>query len=149
MQKDIQKYVSSYDICQRIKVLCYCFYDSLALLPVSDELWQEIMMDFIVELPSSKHKGNVYNSILMMVNQYIKMVWYLSINAIIKFHKLGDLLIEEVFLYDSDTSMNIISDRDSVFINNYWLELYYHMKIKQQLSTVFHSQIDDQTEQQN
>ena len=88
-------------------------------------------MDFIVELPFSKHKGNVYDSILMVMDWYIKMIQYLSINAIIKFHELGDLLMEEVFLCDSDAPMGIVSDRGPVFISDYWSELCYHMKIKQ------------------
>ena len=123
---------------------CYCFYDFLALLLVPDELWQEIMMDFIIELPFNKHKGNVYNSILVMMNWYIKMVWYLSTNIIIKFHELGDLLMKKVFFYDSGTSMSIILNRDSVFINDYWSELCYYIKIKQWLNTAFHPQTDDQ-----
>ena len=89
------------------------------------------MMDFIVELLFSKHKGNVYDSILIVVDQYTKMVQYLSTNAIIKFHKLGDLLMKEVFLCDSGTFMNIVSDRDPIFISDYWSELCYDMKIKQ------------------
>ena len=146
MWKDIQKYVDSYNICQRIKTLYHCLYGSFALLPVPDRPWQKIMMDFIVELPPNKYKGNVYDSILMMVNQYIKMVQYLPINVIIKSHKLGDLLMEEVFLHSPGTPIGIVSDRDSVFISDYWSELCYHMKIKQQLSTAFHSQTDGQTE---
>ena len=131
MQKNIQKYINFYDICQKIKMSYHCFYSFLASLPVSDESWQEITMNFIVELPFSKHKGNVYDSILVVMDWYIKIVQYLSINATIKFYKLGDLLMKKVFLCDPGTSMNIISNRDSVFINNYWSELCYYMKIKQ------------------
>ena len=76
-------------------------------------------MDFIVELPFSKHKSNVYDSILVVMDWYIKMVQYLSINAIIKFYELNDLLMKEVFLHDSDTSIGIVSNRDSVFISDY------------------------------
>ena len=88
-------------------------------------------MNFIVELLFSKYKNNVYNSILVMINWYIKMVWYLSINIIIKSHKLGNLLMKEVFFHDSDIFIDIISDRNSVFISDYWSELYYHIKIRQ------------------
>ena len=100
-------------------MLCHCFYNFLALLPVPDRLWQEIIMDFIIRLPPNRHKSNVYNSILMMMNWYIKMVWYLSTNIIIKFHELGDLLMKEVFLCGSGTFMGIVSNRDSVFISDY------------------------------
>ena len=77
------------------------------------------------------------------------MIQYLSINAIIKFYKLGNLLMKEIFLYDSGTFMSIISDKSSVFISDYWSELCYHIKIKQQLSITFYSQINNQTKQQN
>ena len=76
-------------------------------------------MDFIVELLPSRHKSNVYDSILMMVNQYIKMIQYLSTNVTIKFYELDDLLMKEIFLCGSDTFMSIVSDRDSVFISDY------------------------------
>ena len=88
-------------------------------------------MDFIVELLPSKHKSNVYDSILVVVDWYIKMVQYLSTNVIIKSYELGDLLMKEVFLCDSDIFMSIVSDRNSVFISDYWSELCYHIKIKQ------------------
>ena len=86
-------------------------------------------MDFIVGLLPSRHKSNVYDSILVMMNQYIKMVWYLPTNAIIKSHELGDLLMEEVFLHGSGTPMGIVSDRGPVFTSDYWSELCYYMKI--------------------
>ena len=125
----------------------YYFYNFLALLPVSDEIWQKITMDFIVKLPSSKHKGNIYNSIFIIINQYIKMVWYLSTNIIIKSHKLDNLLMKKIFFYSSGIFMSIISNKNSIFISDYWSELYYYIKIKQQLSTAFHSQTNDQTKQ--
>ena len=127
----------------------YHFYDFLLSLPVPDKLWQEIMMDFIVKLLLNKHKSNVYDSILVVMNWYIKMVQYLSTNVIIKFYKLDDLLMKEVFLYDSGTFMSIVLDRDFIFISDYWSELCYYIKIKQWLSTAFYSQTDNQTEQQN
>ena len=77
------------------------------------------MIDFIIGLLLNKHKSNIYDSILMMMNQYIKMIQYLSTNVIIKSYKLSDLLMKEVFLYNSGALMNIILNRDSVFISDY------------------------------
>ena len=76
-------------------------------------------MNFIVELLSSKYKGNVYDFILVMVNQYIKMIQYLLINIIIKSYKLDDFLMKKVFFYGLNTLMSIILNRDSVFISDY------------------------------
>ncbi len=44
---------------------------------------------------------------------------------------------------------DIISDRGSLFMSHFWLTLCWHLDVKWQLSTVFHSQTDSQTEQQN
>ena len=77
------------------------------------------MIDFIVKLLLNKHKGNVYDFILVIMDWYIKMVQYLSINVIIKFHKLDDLLMEKIFFCGLGAFMSIISDRDFVFISDY------------------------------
>ena len=76
-------------------------------------------MNFIVKLLFSKHKSNISDFILMMMNQYIKMVQYLLININIKFYKLDNLLIKKVFFCDSGVSINIVLNKDSVFISNY------------------------------
>ena len=34
-------------------------------------------MDFIVRLPSSEHWGKIYNTILMIMNHYMKMAQYI------------------------------------------------------------------------
>ena len=44
---------------------------------------------------------------------------------------------------------NIVLDRGSVFTSEYWLELCFHMKIQQKLSTAFHPQMDGQTKALN
>ena len=43
----------------------------------------------------------------------------------------------------------MISDWDSLFVNDYWFALYYCIRVKRKLSIVFHSQIDEQTKRQN
>ncbi len=45
--------------------------------------------------------------------------------------------------------INIIINKDSLFINAFWSKICYHVKMKQQLSIAFHLQTDDQTEWQN
>ena len=59
--------------------------------------------------------------------------------------KIVNLLLKHMFK-DFDFSDNIVLDRGSVFTSEYWLELCFHMKIWWKLSTVFHSQMDGQTE---
>ena len=77
------------------------------------------------------------------------MTRYISINIILKTHELKDLFMNEFFLCKTDVLIKIILNKSSLFISNYWSEFFYYLKIKQQLSTAFYSQIDKQTECQN
>ena len=45
--------------------------------------------------------------------------------------------------------IDIVSDRNSIFISAFWSALCYHSKIKRRLSIVFHSQTNDLIKRQN
>ena len=121
----------------------------MKLLLISDKSWQEIIMNFITELLSNKKKNQIYDSILMIINHYTKMTRYISINIILKTHELEDLFINELFFHETDVLIKIVLNKDFLFISDYWLELYYYLKIKQQLNIAFYSQTDEQIEYQN
>ena len=73
-------------------------------------------MNFIIDLPSSKHEDIVYNAILMIVDEYTKMIKYLSMIIKIDVAKLTKLLFEKIVLC-FDISADIIKNKDSLFIN--------------------------------
>ena len=52
----------------------YKLYKNLNLLPTPSRPWEEIIIDFIINLPPNRWKNGVYNSILIIINYYIKMV---------------------------------------------------------------------------
>ena len=105
-------------------------------------------MDFITDLPPSKRKGNVYDTILVVVDRYTKGIWYIPTTKKITALQLEELLMEEVFLRFGAPD-SAVTDQGSVFTSNFWSQVCYSMKIKRRLSTAFHSQTDGQTEQQN
>ncbi len=37
-------------------------------------IWKEILIDFIIDLPLSLHRGIVYDAILVVVDRYLKIV---------------------------------------------------------------------------
>jgi hypothetical protein len=53
-------------------------------------------MDFITELPLSKRAGIIYNSILIIVDRFIKSVRYLATTKIITVEELGELFFLEI-----------------------------------------------------
>ena len=62
--------------------------------------------------------------------------------------RLAQAFLEHIWR-DKGLLDSIVSDRGSLFISKFWSALYFYLKIKQKLSTTFHSQTDGQTERQN
>jgi len=148
MIKNVKKYINTCDIYQRVKMKCHLSYDELKSLLRFTNSWKEITMNFITDLSFSKWKEVVYDSILMIVNHYMKMMYYLFMKKTLTIIKLAELFFEKIAL-KYEVSSDIIIDKDNLFISAFWSEICYHVKMKRRLSIIFYSQTDDQTEWQN
>ena len=56
----------------------YRLYSKLVSLLILLNPWKEIIIDFIIDLPLSKRNGCVYNTILVVIDRYTKIAYYLS-----------------------------------------------------------------------
>ena len=70
----IRTYIDKYDIYQRITIRHYKLYRKLIPLPQPEDIWKEISIDFITDLPPSFHREIVYNTILVVIDRYSKMI---------------------------------------------------------------------------
>ena len=75
-------------------------------------------MNFITELLSSWWRDKTYNIILIIVNIYIKYMWYLSCNEDIIAKDLINLLYE-CFFFFAESLKTLITDWKSFFINKF------------------------------
>ena len=50
---------------------------------------------------------------------------------------LAELFFNKI-IYRFNYLNNIINDRGLVFINNFWLKIYFYLKIKRRFSTAFY-----------
>ena len=148
MIKNVKEYIDSCDICQRVKMKRHLSYNELRSLFRLTDSWKEITMNFITDLSSSKWKKVVYDSILMIVDHYTKMMHYLFTKKTLTVVKLAELFFKKIALRYK-ISNDIIINKDNLFINAFWSEICYHVKMKRRLSIAFHSQTNDQTERQN
>lgn len=57
MYKDVQKYVSACDICQKAKANTLVPVELLQPLIIPCQVWDNITIDFIEELPSSNERN--------------------------------------------------------------------------------------------
>jgi hypothetical protein len=105
-------------------------------------------MNFITNFSSSKRSNNVYDFVLVIINRYIKMTFYIFVTKKITIVELTKIIFDHVML-KYDVSKNVVSNKEFVFTNAYETNIYYHMKMKKRLNIIFHSQIDDQTKRQN
>ena len=129
MHSNIQQYVKKCEICQRIKILKQRLYRSLTALPQSIILFREIFLNFIVKLPSSTPNGQVYKSILIVVNHCTQMSLYIPTTKTITTSVLIELLKKRVFDH-FNYSDRVISDQRSLFMNHYYSQLCYWAQIK-------------------
>ena len=148
MIDDVKEYIRTCDICQRVKVPRHRPYGKMQTLRQPTSPWKEVTIDFITDLPPSKQKGNIYDSILIVIDCFIKMARYIPTTKTIDAIGLTNLFIDEVAI-QYEMPAGIILDRGSVFMSNYWSEICYDFNIKRQLNTAFHLQTDRQTECQN
>jgi hypothetical protein len=43
-------------------------------------VWQNILIDFVIDLPPSLFKKKIYDSILVVINRYSKIIQFISYN---------------------------------------------------------------------
>jgi len=75
-------------------------------------------MNFIINLPLNKRYGRVYNTVLIIINKYIKILRYILTIKIIDSAGLVELIFKEIILKFKVLN-RIISNKGSIFINTF------------------------------
>jgi transposase InsO family protein len=148
MSRDVQEYVKGCLYCQKAKATRHAPYGPLIPLEVPDGPWEDITMDFITDLPQSEMNGQTYDTILVVVDKFTKMVHYVPTHKDLTAKGLGELLHREVLRLHG-TPRSIVSDRGPQFNAKYWETLCNQIQIRRRMSSAYHPQTDGQTERQN
>ncbi len=147
MRKTIDWYIQNCYVCQRSKTSRDKSNDLLQSLSISEQRWQDIAMNFIINLSDSYD----YNAILTVICRLLKERHYISCitnDEDITAEKTAEMLIQWVY-WTHDLSSFIVSDRDLQFISILWKFLCKRLSIFLWLFIVYHSQINDQSERVN
>ncbi len=140
-QATIKHYIWNCHVCQRSKISKDSINELLHSLSISQKRWKDIVMNFITELSLSKD----YNIICTIICHLIKKRHYVFCHW-----KDKSISVEEtvwIMLWNvyrlHDLLSFIISNRDSQFISTMWQSLCKWLRITTNLSTIYHSEIDD------
>ncbi len=147
MWKTIDRYIQNCYICQRSKTSRNKSNDLLQPLSISEQRWQNIVMNFIINLSDSYD----YNAILTVICRLLKERHYISCitdDEDITVEKTAEMLLQWVY-WTHDLLSFIVFDRDFQFIFILWKFLCKRLSISLRLFIVYHSQINDQSEQVN
>jgi hypothetical protein len=119
MKREIAKYVSECDTCQRIKSDHLRLAGNLQPLSILEWMWENICIDFIVGLPRTS-RG--YNSIWVIVYCLTKSAHFIPIAMTYRVRQYVELYISHIVRYHG-ISKTIIFDRGSIFVARFWEQL--------------------------
>jgi len=144
MWKTIDRYIQNCYVCQCSKTSRNKSNDLLQSLFISEQWWQNIVMNFIIDLSDLYN----YNAILIVICRLLKEKHYISCiidDEDITVEKTAEMLLQWVYWIHNLSSF-IVFNRDSQFIFILWKSLCKQLSISLQLFIIYHSQIDDQSE---
>ena len=140
-------YVKGCATCQQNKNLTHQKRPPLFCIPVAPTPFpfQVVAMDLITQLPKSQGS----DAILTIVDQgCTRAAVFLPCSTAITGKGIAQLYLEHVYRWFG-LPTKIISDRDPRFTSNFAKALCKKLKIKQNISTAFHPQMDGLSEQKN
>jgi hypothetical protein len=141
MKCEVAEYIALCDTCQRVKVEHQRPVGLLQPLRVPKWKWEEIGMDFIVELPKTQ-RG--YDSIWVVVDRLTKVAHFIPIKTTYTGPQLAELYISRIVCLHG-IPKKIMSDRGTQFTSKFWEKLHELMDTKLNFSLAYHPQTDRQT----
>jgi hypothetical protein len=116
MKREIAKYISKCDTCQRVKASHLKVAGTLQPLSIPSWKWEEICMDFIVGFPNTSWH---HNSIWVIVDRLNKTAHFLPVHTTHKTEKYAEIYVDQIVRLHG-ISKTIVSDRGALFVARFW-----------------------------
>lgn len=145
MRGEVENYVKTCPTCQLVKPTNQSPLGLLQPLPIPERRWQQVSMDFIMQLPRTA-RGK--DAILVFVDKLTKMVHLVPTTTAVDAPGTAKLFFNSVFRLHGMPEI-LISDRDPRFTSAFWKSLFKLVDTRLTMSTAFHPQTDGQTERVN
>ncbi|GJP52666.1 hypothetical protein CLOM_g11761 [Closterium sp. NIES-68] len=145
LAEDVQKFVTSCDTCQRMKSSKQKKAGLLQPLPVPEQPWQVVSLDFITGLPPTT---SGHDAILVVIDKFSKMGHFIPTHTTARTEETAQLFVRYI-ISQHGIPTTLISDRNPKFTSKFWKELMSLLGTKLAMSSAYHPQIDGQTERLN
>jgi hypothetical protein len=145
MKREIAKYVSECDTCQRVKASHLKVAGTLQPLPIPSCKWEDISMDFIVVLPNTSQK---HDSMWVIVDRHTKMAYFIPVHTTYTAKKYAEIYLDRIISL-REVPKTIISDHGAQFVARFWEHLQATLGTKLVRSSAYHPQTDGQIERVN
>jgi hypothetical protein len=93
MKREIAKYVSECDTCQRVKASHLKASGMLQPLPIPSWKWEDISMDFIVGVPNTSQK---HDSIWVIIDRLTKTAHFLPVHTTYLTKKYAEVYLDQI-----------------------------------------------------
>ena len=141
MKKDIKRHVSDCQVCQLNKTNSLAPAGLLQPLPIPENIWEDITMDFIEALPRSEG----YDTIWVIVDRLSKYSHFIPLKHPFNAQGLARLFVKEVIRLHG-IPKSIVSDRGKTFMGHFWQEIHKLQGTKLNFTSAYHPESDGQTE---
>jgi Integrase zinc binding domain/Integrase core domain len=144
MHKSVKDFVQACDVCQKCKTTNHYPYGLLQPIPIPQELWADLSMDFVTHLPPA----GGYTAILVVVDRFSKGIHLAPLPSHYTATRVAQVFWEIVGKLHG-MPKSIISDRDPIFQSTFWKELFRLQGTQLRFSSAYHPESDGQTERIN
>ncbi|WVZ75943.1 hypothetical protein U9M48_023955 [Paspalum notatum var. saurae] len=144
MKREIAKYVSECNVCQRVKADYLKPAGMLQPLAVPAWMWKDVHMDFIIGL-SRTQKG--YDSIWVIIDRLTRSAHFIPVKTIYHAKIYAELYIARIVSLHGVTQ-TITLDRGSLFVSHFWEHLQIALGTNLICSSAYHPQTSGQVERQ-
>lgn len=149
MSRDVKRYVRNCHVCSRSKASRLPYQGLLEQLNTPSGKWEDIAVDFIVDLPRSKNEttGQVCRNIMVVTDRLSKQRHFIGCGST-EARYAARLFLHHIWKHHG-LPKTIVSDRGSQFTSRLWQRLCQRLKISLKLSTAYHPETDGQSENSN
>ena len=137
LRKDAQQFVQECDICQQVKYSNKVPASLLQPLPVPQQVWEDLAMDFITGLPLLEG----YSTILVVIDRFSKQAHFSALPRNYSAPRVSQLFSTVVYKLHG-ISRSIVSDHDAIFMSKFWIELFVLSGTLLKRSIAYHPQTD-------